>query len=453
IDADWAAPDMRARACERLASQQLAWQQPPESPPSMAECDGVELDSFRNLVQTGQTPPRPLIALRPGMKLGHTRLYAAPQQENPEAVVVDGQTIVRHKVRFTDADAPQAVFTTVPLPERLELEGQRVVIRMRMSSAALNAEMPVVLRLYTESDEGGESWGDLNPSPAPGAEWTEVVFDVAAPQRSSRFTPLRTRSLAVRMENQPGIAAAFTVELADIRVGPPDAMARARRIVLQSIREDVDAARAHLYARRDEVARLEDTLRDKPDLRKAYLASFEAPLPRAAVSPSPPSPKSVLEGVTLPAGALRPAAVCTHTRVVDGRPVLVLDAPDEPADSEIMAEMRDRAGVLQAAGRGPASGVTLVPLHAPAWAPGEPHVYSVRCAVLHGDRITSSSERLVGMRTADVRSGGPDALLRELAPTLADPAADVAALHVFTFNQVEGTVAWQRGMLGSLSAG
>jgi methylenetetrahydrofolate reductase (NADPH) len=48
------------------------------------------------------------------------------------------------------------------------------------------------------------------------------------------------------------------------------------------------------------------------------------------------------------------------------------------------------------------------------------------------------------------RSFGPDALLEALAPTLADPAADVRGLHLFTFNQVEETVAWQRGMLAEL---
>lgn len=47
---------------------------------------------------------------------------------------------------------------------------------------------------------------------------------------------------------------------------------------------------------------------------------------------------------------------------------------------------------------------------------------------------------------------GPDELLEELAPTLADPTADVRALHLFTFNQVEATVEWQRGMLEELSA-
>jgi methylenetetrahydrofolate reductase (NADPH) len=49
------------------------------------------------------------------------------------------------------------------------------------------------------------------------------------------------------------------------------------------------------------------------------------------------------------------------------------------------------------------------------------------------------------------RSFGPDALLEALAPTLADPAADVRALHLFTFNQVEETVVWQHRLLEELS--
>jgi methylenetetrahydrofolate reductase (NADPH) len=48
------------------------------------------------------------------------------------------------------------------------------------------------------------------------------------------------------------------------------------------------------------------------------------------------------------------------------------------------------------------------------------------------------------------RSFGPDGLLEALAPTLADPTADVRALHLFTFNQVEATVAWQDRMLDEL---
>jgi methylenetetrahydrofolate reductase (NADPH) len=37
-----------------------------------------------------------------------------------------------------------------------------------------------------------------------------------------------------------------------------------------------------------------------------------------------------------------------------------------------------------------------------------------------------------------------DRLLRSLGPSLCDPEANIAGLHLFTFNQVEETVAWQR---------
>jgi methylenetetrahydrofolate reductase (NADPH) len=49
-------------------------------------------------------------------------------------------------------------------------------------------------------------------------------------------------------------------------------------------------------------------------------------------------------------------------------------------------------------------------------------------------------------------SFGPDALLEQLAPTIADEAADIRALHVFTFNQVQATVDWQQRMLASLAS-
>ena len=47
-------------------------------------------------------------------------------------------------------------------------------------------------------------------------------------------------------------------------------------------------------------------------------------------------------------------------------------------------------------------------------------------------------------------SFGPDALLEGMAPSLCDPLARIEALHLFTFNQVEATVAWQERMLAAL---
>ena len=51
------------------------------------------------------------------------------------------------------------------------------------------------------------------------------------------------------------------------------------------------------------------------------------------------------------------------------------------------------------------------------------------------------------------RSFGPDALLEALAPTLADPTADVRAFALFTFNQVEETVAVAATVAGRAQAG
>ena len=44
----------------------------------------------------------------------------------------------------------------------------------------------------------------------------------------------------------------------------------------------------------------------------------------------------------------------------------------------------------------------------------------------------------------------PDPLLRGLAPTLADPAANVAGFHLYTFNEVARTERWRREALARL---
>jgi methylenetetrahydrofolate reductase (NADPH) len=49
-------------------------------------------------------------------------------------------------------------------------------------------------------------------------------------------------------------------------------------------------------------------------------------------------------------------------------------------------------------------------------------------------------------------SFGAEVFFRELAPALTAPEADVRALHVFTMNQVEQTVAWRGRMLEELGA-
>ena len=100
-----------------------------------------------------------------------------------------------------------------------------------------------------------------------------------------------------------------------------------------------------------------------------------------------------------------------------------------------------------------ARGITL-PLH--LGIPGEAELtklmrVATRIGVADSARYLKKNTQLLG-HLARGGSFGPDAFLQRLAPTLADATADVRALHVFTFNQVERTAAWQRRMLDELAS-
>ena len=102
-------------------------------------------------------------------------------------------------------------------------------------------------------------------------------------------------------------------------------------------------------------------------------------------------------------------------------------------------------------GRIRAAGVTL-PVH--LGTPGVAELtklmtISARIGIADSARYLRKNRSIVGHLIKG--SFGPDALLERVAPTLADEVADVRALHVFTFNQVQATVDWQRRMLEQLA--
>lgn len=72
-----------------------------------------------------------------------------------------------------------------------------------------------------------------------------------------------------------------------------------------------------------------------------------------------------------------------------------------------------------------------------------------RIGVADSRRFVRKNTRLVGRL---VRPGGydPDALLAGVAPLAADPAFGIRGVHLYTFNQVETTVAWWRAYLAAL---
>ena len=99
-------------------------------------------------------------------------------------------------------------------------------------------------------------------------------------------------------------------------------------------------------------------------------------------------------------------------------------------------------------------GITL-PIHVGVPGVAEPHkllAISARIGVADTHRFLTKNLRFVAKL---VRSGGfyrPDALLEGLAPHLADPAAGIVDLHMYTFNAVDTFEAWRRAYLAKLGA-
>ncbi|HEX3264309.1 MAG TPA: methylenetetrahydrofolate reductase [Candidatus Limnocylindrales bacterium] len=77
---------------------------------------------------------------------------------------------------------------------------------------------------------------------------------------------------------------------------------------------------------------------------------------------------------------------------------------------------------------------------------------SARIGVKDASKFVLRNYRFVGQL---LRSGGiykPSRLMQDLAPVIADPAARVVGLHVYTFNNVPATVAWRDELRGSVTA-
>ena len=99
-------------------------------------------------------------------------------------------------------------------------------------------------------------------------------------------------------------------------------------------------------------------------------------------------------------------------------------------------------------------GVTL-PVHIGIPGVAEPHrllAIAARIGVADTHRFLSKNVRFVARM---LRSGGfykPDGLLDGLAPTVADAAANVVDLHLYTFNAVDATERWRKEFLARLAA-
>ena len=102
-----------------------------------------------------------------------------------------------------------------------------------------------------------------------------------------------------------------------------------------------------------------------------------------------------------------------------------------------------------------AEGLTL-PVHVGVPGVAEPQkllALAARIGVADTHRFLAKNVRFVARL---VRSGGfyrPDALLEGIAPTIADPSANISGFHLYLFNAVEVTETWRRAKLLTLDAG
>ena len=101
-----------------------------------------------------------------------------------------------------------------------------------------------------------------------------------------------------------------------------------------------------------------------------------------------------------------------------------------------------------------AEGLTL-PVHVGVPGVAEPQkllALAARIGVADTHRFLAKNVRFVARL---VRSGGfyrPDALLEGIAPTIADPSANISGFHLYLFNAVEVTETWRRAKLQTLDA-
>jgi len=185
-------------------------------------------------------------------------LYSAVEQSPPTLETEGGKRFLRLPVRFVDKGR-QTVFLNTKLPAAFPVVGRRLEVDVRFPKVPLNSEFPLLLRLYMDNPDG-ESWADFHPDAMPEGKWRTLRFDVANPARKVRYTPTSVIGITFRLENAPGQAADFALDIGDVRLGwpPPEDVVRTR--LLDQALAAVHQARLALYSMRDQAAAAEDVL-------------------------------------------------------------------------------------------------------------------------------------------------------------------------------------------------
>jgi methylenetetrahydrofolate reductase (NADPH) len=140
-----------------------------------------------------------------------------------------------------------------------------------------------------------------------------------------------------------------------------------------------------------------------------------------------------------------------HVDITDARLVEVLLEKQRYASYMTTQMCFNPGAIVTWIGAMRAAGVTL-PVH--LGTPGVAELtklmtISARIGIADSARYLKKNKRMVGSLLTPGKFG-PDSLLEGMGPALTDPGAELEALHLFTFNQVQATVDWQQRMLAAL---
>ena len=405
VRATWSQEAVRKTFRVDAAARSLPWQtfvvRELMEPDGKQQENGLTRANYdRRMAAVKGQPETPVIDDWRGVSASGSRLYNAVAPPKPTVVSDASGPFLRHSLRFSEKATRQTLFTDIGLPADVDITGRTVVLRARTDVGPLNERLPLLLRVWTRSPDGKESWADLAPTPMPGTAWTDVVFGVSTPVRGVRFNPASCYRLSLRYENRIDAGAqAFNVEIRNIRLGWPDATSIVRQQILHERSGKVHAARLARYRILDRIAAQERQIRQTPDLWAAYVASFSHAIARgtgtqrSAVKMLPDSFPVDLPELTL----------VTRFDGTRGTPLLLVALTDPlPEGGRLCVEVRSIAGELLATAARQEKTLELVIPQAGLWVPGAPRRCILRAGVLRDKELVSAVERPLGLRSAGV---------------------------------------------------
>lgn len=390
-------------ACIRLEQGEAPWQFAPRRLKPV-EYQLTPEAFAQQIAGLGERPIERLDLTAPGNSAKASVLYEALPPAPPTVQTEGGRRFTRQPIHFTADKTRQTAFLDIRLAAPISVVGRALEVDVRCPAGPLNEEFPFLLRLYTQSPAGVESWADLRPSAAPDGTWQALHFDPANPLRAARYEPSTVVGISVRLENAPGQAREMALDVGEVRVTWPPAVAVLREQLLEAELAAVHQARLKLYALRDRIAQAEDELAKEPGMWQRYLASFQ-PLPLLPPAPRPRLPEGE---------SLNPESFDWTFASYQGGVAVAARLADGGKATGLQGELWLGDAVV-ASGAVAGNGRLLLPVPpAACWSSRRPTLCTLRLLALAGDRVVARLALPVRPGVTTVGPGPTSAVLRQL---------------------------------------